>query len=63
MPVLLSRAQAQLAARACRSLAALLQKDVEAGTNPAVVDPKAAVVAQLRELERIFEDHARVPPK
>jgi hypothetical protein len=63
VPVALSRTQARLAARACRSLAAIMRKDADNQRNPSISGPKLAQAEQLEKLAALFEAHAGVASK
>jgi hypothetical protein len=62
MPLLLSKAQARLAADAVRSLRYIYQKDIEGQSNPSVIEGKQKTVEKLNELLAIFEAHANHKP-
>ncbi len=58
MPVQLSRKQARLAARGCRSLAYHLRQNAETQENPGLKAGKLETAQELEKLAELFEAHA-----
>lgn len=61
MPVLLSRADAQRSAMACRALGYKIRKEVEGLSTPSIVAGKIAEAVNLERLAAMYEAHAATP--